>query len=149
MLQWLLMSWVCITTGIMVVLIILTLPSKSAIASAPSISVAKLRCDFGIYRDVNNCGMWGIFCDLISTAPGGGNVHPNHGGQCEICRIWQIQIQGLQRSEKWWFDCNGDGIADCEYWVVWAQLKGCSTGTTNSLSPDPFAVEEMECACEF
>jgi hypothetical protein len=33
--------------------------------------------------------------------------------------------------------------------VVWAQLKGCSTGTTNSLSPDPFAVEEMECACEF
>jgi hypothetical protein len=59
--QWLLMSWVCITTGIMVVLIILTLPSKSAIASAPSISVAKLRCDFGIYRDVNNCGMWGIF----------------------------------------------------------------------------------------
>ena len=146
--QWLLMSWVWLATGVMAGLVILTFPAKSVIASplSPSTaSVGKPGCQWGIINDVNNCGSWTVVsCTLLSTAPGGPGTP--EGQQCEICRIWQFQIQGLQKVEKRWYDCNGDGHADCEIWWGGAQLKGCRTGSS-STSLNPLAYEDLECAC--
>jgi len=145
--QCLLMSWILIMTGVMAGLVILTLPDKPVVASPITVSRAKFPCDRGIIRDVNNCGGQVIHhCKLLQTGPGGPGIHPNHGRQCEICRIWQIQIQGYQHSEKRWYDCNNDNVADCEIWWAWWQLKGCNIGGTTSL-PDPFAIEATECLC--
>ncbi|MEZ8218271.1 hypothetical protein B0813_001808 [Candidatus Fervidibacteria bacterium JGI MDM2 SSWTFF-3-K9] len=142
--QWLLMSWVWLATGVMVGLIVLTLPAKPVIATLPPLvteSAAKPGCRWGIIRDVNNCGSWTIIIcrKLPNTAPG-----PGDGQQCEICRIWQFQIQGIQRVQKQWYDCNGDNHADCEIWLGWAQLKGCQTVTE---SVNPLAAENEECLC--
>jgi len=143
--QWLLMSWVWLATGVMVWLIVLTLPAKPVIATLPPLataSAAKPGCRWGIINDVNNCGSWTIItCDLLNTAPG-----PGDGKQCEICRIWQIQIQGIQRVQKQWYDCTNDGQADCEIWWGWVQLKGCQTGA-GAESVNPFAAENEECLC--
>jgi len=141
--QWLLISWVLIATGVMAGLVILTFPAKPLVASPPpTVSVAKPGCYFGITRDVNNCGVWTIFfCNLLNSAPA-----PGHGQQCEICRIWQIQIQGRQVELKLWYDCTYDNHPDCEIWWAEFQLKGCRFGGTTSV-PDPLAAESVECMC--
>ncbi|MFA0767123.1 MAG: hypothetical protein OXFUSZZB_000451 [Candidatus Fervidibacter sp.] len=147
--QWLLMSWVWLATGVMAGLITLTLPAKPVIATLPppaTASAAKPGCQWGIIKDVNNCGSWTVIsCTLLKKAPGGPGT-PD-GQQCEICRIWQFQIQGIQRVEKRWYDCDGDNQADCQIWWGWAQLKGCRRGSSTA-SVNPLAAEDVECMCE-
>lgn len=149
--QWLLIAWIWLTTGIMVGFVLLTFPTEFVTASpSPMVAVApaKPRCMLGIVKDVNNCGVWTRWaCRFINSVPGGTGT--GNGQQCEIRRIWQLQIQGRQRVDKERYDCNGDGQADCEIWWGWFQLKGCYFGPSgNSTLLDPFSsTTAEECVC--
>lgn len=121
-------AWVGLTTTCMVALVISTLPPGTTDDTNLTVSQAKPGCLFGITNDVNNCGLWAYWaCASI------GNPQPTtrNGRQCELCKIWQFQVQGRQTEIKEWRDCNNDGVADCEFWVAWAWPKCVSTGTTS------------------
>lgn len=162
--QWLLIAWSWLMTGVMAGFVISTFPTKPVTASPSPITVAtsKPRCYFGLVNDVNNCGAtleW-MFdplspCQKRGSAPLDPSTQPpgsvpRNGEQCEICRIWQLQLQGRQVVWKTWYDCNGDGIADCEVWWGEPVPKGCFTATGLSTGSvlDPFSTTTPEeCAC--
>lgn len=88
-------------------------PTTAATSSLPP------GCKFIWCEDVNGCGVTYDFwcnpgdCDLVNDSG------PQHRGQCVLCRIGQFEIRAYQGVRQWWYDCTGDGKADCEYryWV--------------------------------
>lgn len=132
--------WPVVYTSFLLIFTAYIVPYRNLLSASSSVvatgTPSKPGCVFGITHDVNGCGVWAFFtCSPIgSYSPG-----PYHNRQCVICRIWQFQIQGQQQHFKVWRDCNGDGIADCEFWYGWAIPKGCIIVTTSV---------GVECVCE-
>lgn len=122
--------WVVVSTMILLSLTVNVFPYGGQLSAlqTPSTSTAassKPGCMFGITNDVNGCGISGFFtCASIGTD----QPAPGHNQQCELCRVWQIQVQAQQKHIKTWRDCNGDGVADCEYWYAWPFPKCIQTG---------------------
>jgi len=151
--RWLLMSWVWTVTMGLIGLIVLTHPLKPAIASPSPMATAGIPgCKLFMVTDVSNCGGWlkvVANCKAINSAPGAGN-----STQCVMCQLGQLVIYGVQKVLKVWYDCNGDGVADCLLIWEWALPKGCqsapggSGGSGGSYGLEPFA-EETECACPY
>ncbi len=127
-------TWVWALTSMMVGLVVLTNPIGSS-PPAPGGAGSKPGCVlFGITNDVNNCGVLTPFVcrDMTPNPPPG----PRNGQQCVWCRLGQWQIQGRQIEVKKWYDCNGDGIADCEIWWGWALPKCLIVRVTSIASTD-------------
>jgi len=114
--QWLLKSWVWITTGVMVGLVILTQPTKPDITQHIIVLPSKYECLRDIIADINHCGENVVNCYVINAAP--------------LLSLSNIQCWGgygvgqrVQKVVKLWLDCNNDGRADCEVWFAWDEPK--------------------------
>ncbi len=112
--------WVVVSTLILLNLTVNVFPYGSQLSALQSPSaltaLSKPGCRLGITEDVNNCGIWAFFtCSSIGTD----QPTPGHNQQCELCKVWQIQVQAQQKHIKTWRDRNGDGVADCEFWYAW------------------------------